>query len=138
MQPDASNSSCPLSSMWGATEVIFLSLTPTSAISFRSLAGSITLPYRIIKSKGAAAIFVNGQRTQKPGDYNLRLVEIDGSALEEIFSNSFFPSSIPNSKTYFPSNIDMYINQSKLYNLEKVLYMFKIKIHRVFYDPHDC
>ena len=49
MQPDASNSSSPLSSMWGMTEVIFWSLTPTSAISFRPLAGSITLPLRIIR-----------------------------------------------------------------------------------------
>ena len=137
MQPDASNSSCPLYSMWGATEVIFLSLTPTSAISFRSLAGSITLPFRIIKSKGAAAIFVKGQRMQKTGDYNLRLVEIDGSALEEIFSSSIFPSSTQ-LQDIFPSNVDMNINQSKLYNLEKVLYTFKIKIYRLFCDPHDC
>lgn len=81
MQPDASNSSCPLSSMWGMTEAIFLSFTPTSAISFRSLAGSITLPFQISKSKGAAAIVVNGQRTQKTGDYNLRLAEIDGMCI---------------------------------------------------------
>ena len=91
MQPDASNSSCPLSSVWGMTKAIFLSLIPTSAISFRSLAGSITLPFRIIKSKTAAAIFVNGQQTQKTGDYNLRLAEIDGICRRNLIS-IIFPS----------------------------------------------